>query len=112
RAIVKTKAGAGTVRRASSRKFQPAPYAPPMNGERPYEDFILASLVQFASRRQADRPGFARPTAAAVPRSGGAGGSRHAVADAAAGPGHQHEHPVLEPVGAGGDWLDRLLHRG
>src|SRR5262249_20479482 len=84
--------------------------APPLNGERSNEDFILASLVPIASPRQADRPGLARPTAAAAPPCGGAGGSCDAVADAAAGPGHRRG--VVEPVADGGDRLDHLLRRG
>ena len=60
--------------------------ASPMNGERSYEDFILAALVQFASQQQADPPGFAPQSAATAALSGGAGGSRHADANAADGP--------------------------
>ena len=65
------------------------------------------------SLRSASRPaGIARQAAAAPLVPGGARGPRHAVADAADGPGHQHDTLSSNPSADRGDRLDHLLRRG
>src|SRR5262245_57193581 len=83
--------------------------APPKNGERFDEDFILASLVHIAFQRQADPPDIACQSAATATPSGGAGGPAHAVADSTDGAGRSAGDRVLEPLRGGGHRRDRLL---